>query len=426
MPNRDETGPEIDRRDLLKRVGAAGVAGATGLYGADMASRAEAATTVQATTARTVTDADGNVFLGGDFFELGIREEDGGFGVNDEAPSSFFGSSRDGFNGDIGMFADLDGFDDDSGDQFRYDYFLPGAPEERWSAGYRQGEEVERVVSNGREADTFDSGVDVANIPTSVTATSSGNTLSAELESTFDETLLIDQTYSFKRSNRFFTTDVVLKNVGNDTLNDVRYQRSFDPDNGVDEGCSFTTKNTIVNQPPTSDSAFVQAEIADFDTCALASVSTIPIFFFSEDTRARVSSGSSSFSLVPSPVVYAPEDYDNPPAEGTQKTEDVYIAITFDVGTLEPGQSKSLTFFTALTDNVEETRRDIEEETGGEEEECANRRTLSRGEQDEECPFDRTVERGGSREELDRETDRAGDTRHHDSSTARHERGRRR
>lgn len=47
---------------------------------------------------------------------------------------------------------------------------------------------------------------------------------------------------------------------------------------------------------------------------------------------------------------------------------------------------------------------------------CANRRSLSRGEEDQECPRDRTTERGGSREELDRGTERRSDTRRRDRS----------
>ena len=418
MPNKNETGSKIDRRSLLKKVGAAGVAGATGMYG--MSSRAAAAT-----TPRTVTDADGNVFLGGDFFELGIREEDGGFGPDQDAPDSFFGSDRGSepsqsgvaFPGQIGMYANLDGFADTTAPDYQYDYFLPGSPDERWSAGYRG--EGENTVTNGRE--TFAYGADATDIPTSVTATSSGNTLSAELESTFNGVLNIKQTYSFKRSNRFFRTDVVLKNVGEFPIDDVRYQRAFDPDNGKDVGCEFTTTNTIVSQQPTSDEVLVKAEIADFDSCALASVSKIPIFYFSQDDRARVSTDNVDFNFMPSPAVYANVDYDNPPAEGTAITSDIYIAITFDVGTLEPGESANFTFFTALTDDVDETRRNIE---GEEEEECTNRRNLSRGEEDEECPFDRDIERGGSRDELDRTTGRGGGDRHRDSATARRGRGR--
>lgn len=55
---------------------------------------------------------------------------------------------------------------------------------------------------------------------------------------------------------------------------------------------------------------------------------------------------------------------------------------------------------------------------------CINRRDLSRGQEELECPFDSDISRGGSREELDRESGRAGEGRHRDSATARRNRGR--
>lgn len=61
-----------------------------------------------------------------------------------------------------------------------------------------------------------------------------------------------------------------------------------------------------------------------------------------------------------------------------------------------------------------------------EEEECINRRNLSRGQEDRECPVDEEIERGGSRRGLDRRSGRAGDDIHRDSDTSRRDRGRRR
>ena len=49
-----------------------------------------------------------------------------------------------------------------------------------------------------------------------------------------------------------------------------------------------------------------------------------------------------------------------------------------------------------------------------EEDDCVDRRDLSRGHETQECPRDRTLGRGESREELDRETERRSDTRRRD------------
>lgn len=388
--NKHRTNPR--RRDILRGIGAAAVIGTVGL--------ATTGTAAGTTSARTETIGD-NVFLGGDYFELGVRG-DGGFGPEVDAPESFYGHDR-GFEPEhssvdyerqIGMYADLDGFSDEQPPQFRYEYFLPGTPEERWSAGYRDGE-TDHTASNGRTAGET--------MPTSVTPTSSGDVLAAELESTFDGTLQIDQTYRFERPDRFFEIEVTLTNIGESTIQDVRYQRSVDPDNGVDTGCEFTTKNTILSQPPTSNEALVVAEIREGDDCELAEHTTAPFFYYSPSDRARVSSGSSSTSLEPGPVVYAPEDYENAPSEGTQATEDVYVAITFDVGDLDPGASAGFSFFPALTDDIDETLEDI---SG-----CIERRHAGRDvDAEDRCDFDeadrKTIDRTRDRERGRGEGDR--------------------
>lgn len=88
-----------------------------------------AAALTTATAARAVppprhaTDGSGNVFLGGQFIELGIAPN-GGFGPSAARPGGFFGTPGD---SGIGMSADHDGFE--VGLNLAIDYFLPGNPE---------------------------------------------------------------------------------------------------------------------------------------------------------------------------------------------------------------------------------------------------------------------------------------------------------
>jgi hypothetical protein len=65
---------------------------------------------------------------------------------------------------------------------------------------------------------------------------------------------------------------------------------------------------------------------------------------------------------------------------------------------------------------VEVQKEETDEEVSDTESDCTNRRDLSRGEEGQECSRDRTLGRGGSREELDRETDRRSDTKRRDRS----------
>lgn len=96
--------------------------------------------------ARSATSA-GDVFLGGDYIELGISKY-GSFGTDANKPVGFFGTAA---RNNIGMSSDLDGFD--TGTDWRMDFFMPGTQEERWSIGYKIGGAA-TTASNARRANT--------------------------------------------------------------------------------------------------------------------------------------------------------------------------------------------------------------------------------------------------------------------------------
>lgn len=66
--------------------------------------------------ARSAT-VSGDVFLGGEYIELGISQY-GSFGTDQNKPSGFFGTAA---RNNIGMSSDLDGFD--TGTDWRMDFF---------------------------------------------------------------------------------------------------------------------------------------------------------------------------------------------------------------------------------------------------------------------------------------------------------------
>ena len=73
-----------------------------------------------------------DVFIGGNFLELGINSG-GSFGSKGGVkPGGFFGTTR---RQDIGMSTDLDGFG--VGTVLSFDYFMPGNPFVSWAAGYK-------------------------------------------------------------------------------------------------------------------------------------------------------------------------------------------------------------------------------------------------------------------------------------------------
>ncbi|MDJ0734349.1 MAG: DUF4347 domain-containing protein [Nostocaceae cyanobacterium] len=280
------------------------------------------------------TTVGGEVFLGGNFIELGLSEL-GDFGTSAAAPAGFFGTDA---RSNIGMSVDRDGFD--IGVDERVDVFLPGSPVENWTVGYSDSD-INFTGTNYNVGGIND-------IPNSVVNTSSGDTLSATSNGTFEDALQIVQEYSFDVDDTFFRNIVTLTNVSSETLGDVRYMRSFDPDQAIDAGGVFTTINTILNTFEAGDDiAVVEATDVDGEN---------PVFLISRDERARVSNfGFSNFDP------YDPLAYDAARLKGFTETSDSAITITFDVGDLAPGESTTFTYFTSLDGTFEEVIEDLNE-----------------------------------------------------------------
>ena len=99
-----------------------------------MENRAETADDSSLPGLRHGTNEAGDVFLGGNYIELGI-DSTGSFGTAEPAPESFGSHASYGMRSRVGLLADGDGFNignsPDTGD-----FFLPGAPEECYILGY--------------------------------------------------------------------------------------------------------------------------------------------------------------------------------------------------------------------------------------------------------------------------------------------------
>ena len=67
--------------------------------------------------------------------------------------------------------------------------------------------------------------------------------------------LKVSKVTSFGVDDLYFTTTVTLKNLGTETLHDVRYMRNVDPDQEQPWSGSYTTKNYVRYQPGESDRA---------------------------------------------------------------------------------------------------------------------------------------------------------------------------
>jgi hypothetical protein len=155
------------------------------------------------------------------------------------------------------------------------------------------------------------------------------------------------QSISFRVDDKFFKNTVTVTNNSSDSLDEVRFMRSLDPDNTVDKNGSNVTINTIDYTFDTSDDmAVVSAKSLSGDNYyTTASNNQAVILYYSKDNRAKVGIGTSGLSPT---GIYDSNIYSNSAAKGSSRNVDSYISIAFDAGTLAPGESASFVYFTVL------------------------------------------------------------------------------
>ncbi|HNB42630.1 MAG TPA: VCBS domain-containing protein, partial [Burkholderiaceae bacterium] len=265
------------------------------------------------------------LFLGGNYIELGISAV-GSFGTSGSKPAGFYGTSG---TSAIGMSNDADGFG--NGKDLRIDYFLPGTPEERWAVGYNGNTTASFSQLNGSNGSLSS---------TTVTDTTSGSTLGATFASTVNSTLRVSQAISFGVNDKFFKNTVTLTNTTGGTLSDVRFMRSFDPDNTVyyDGGSGYTTTNRVDNTVAASGKAVVSATSGS-GSYSTAAGSTAKILYYSTFAGAY----GAAFGFANKDPYAAPEQ-----SQGYQVTQDGGISMVFKVGSLAAGQSVTFEYYTSL------------------------------------------------------------------------------
>ncbi len=280
--------------------------------------------------ARSVT-LGSDVFIGGNFLELGINSG-GSFGSKGGVqPAGFIGTTN---RQDIGMSTDLDGFGVGTAESF--DYFLPGTPYVAWAAGYKIAGVVTSGINNRSSTDDIR--------PVSVVNVSAGTNLSVITTGVLGGRLQIVQRISFGATQKFFKMEIGLTNVGSVPLDSVRYMWDVDPDNTVDINGGYPTVNTITNTFAAGDrKAVVQAR-------STLSSTVSDLVLYSVDPRAVAFRGGNF--PPPANTIYNSNRWDIPLPKGSTVTEDRTIAMTADVGTLAPGRGTTFIFYIGLGADV--------------------------------------------------------------------------
>jgi hypothetical protein len=263
------------------------------------------------------------------------------------------------------MGADLDGYCATPSDNtdLPIDFFTPGTQEERWGISFT----LSGTEYHGSYSDlTGDSSTAGITANHTVTNESSGNTLAAKVVSVVSlsgtEMLEVTATHTFSKNQAYFRTTVVFENLSGSALTDVRYHRSFDPDNAKFQSGNYTTRQTILDTVNDGGKSVVQAKLQDSDLTALAAAgkilsdlsatsgitTEIPIVYYSSETQSAV-----YFGGFKNPNPYEPyggvDPFDSPQAKNSTVEADGGMGIIVRTLSLAAGAtSESLNYVTSL------------------------------------------------------------------------------
>jgi hypothetical protein len=280
--------------------------------------------------------ADPDVFLQGDYVEVGVHEV-GSCGTSAAAPAGYHNWPA--YGGQLGFVADYgrDGWAVGS-PPYSGDYFVPGSPEERWVLEWNVGA-TERNFTNAGLEPFYGTPVP----QTSLVNTSVGTVNSCVWTGTAtvgSESILVTQNISFNDDDLYFVFNITLKNVGTVTLESVEYMRNVDPDQGLDLGCSYTTSNYVKHQPGAPGSGDTALVVAKTLGCG-----NIPLGLGTINPNAVVSTegftNTDPDEILDSPVA---------PTEAAPNVADEAIALAFRFASLAPGQSINFSYVYILND----------------------------------------------------------------------------
>ena len=207
------------------------------------------------------------------------------------------------------------------------DYILPGTPEDTFIVGYNGS-----VASNSTTQLEEDGriGAFVNNVASS--DCSEGDTLSAYW--TADNSVVkIETLYTFGTSDDVINISTTLTNLISSDLSNVRFMRSFDPDNSYDINRGYITLNMVERQNPVDGISCVSATSLPDDSV------TPSIYILSSDISSRVTTGN----FAPTDC-YLPYCYSGVLGRGTEVEQDIAICINFAVGTIAPSESATVNY----------------------------------------------------------------------------------
>ncbi|WP_242098672.1 VCBS domain-containing protein [Sphingomonas sp. CROZ-RG-20F-R02-07] len=264
-----------------------------------------------------------DVFLQGNYMEIGVSSA-GSLGTASAAPSNYHPSSP---HTNISYVVDTDGWTTGAA-ATSGDFTLPGSPVDTIGFGFN-GHSFIQDQRSGR-----------GDIATTTVDTTVGTTLSATttgMASYGGGTMAVKQVVQLDANATYYSTTITVTNTGTTALNDVRFLRSFDPDQDADKHGQYATYNDVLSNP-TSGNALAVAQ-------AKGPVSGVSVNLVAFDNAAHVSNyGFANYD------VYAPSAYATP-VDQNGALVDQAITLEFSFGSLAVGATETKTFYTSLNGN---------------------------------------------------------------------------
>ncbi len=268
------------------------------------------------------------IFLQGQYLSLGINGS-GTLGTRATAPVGFVTDAVNGYIR-LGLVGDTDGFG--KGAAPTRDAMLAGTPVESFSIGYDIGAKHYTSVNSERNGKSEVAGGVSSDL-------SSNGVGKAGWTGATTEGVKVAQTMSLADGAKYIKVDVTLTNTTGKAVADLHYMRSIDPDHGA----GFDTVNSVIEQGGDGANGALIA--------AYASSGKTPLFYYTADDRAKVSTFKGYVNENPD----AAATFDTAPAEGYSLKGDNAININFGLGTLAAGRSTTFTFYMGITDDLNAT-----------------------------------------------------------------------
>ncbi|MBQ7240218.1 MAG: hypothetical protein IJS56_02155 [Bacilli bacterium] len=295
--------------------------------------------------ARSATNEAGDVFLGGNYIEVGISKS-GSFGTSLKAPEEFHSHALSAYSYKLGLIADGDGWDvgnpPTSGD-----FFLPGNPYEGYIFSYvmNGNSYVYRIAE--RSGDTWDgkyftapSVVDQSDI--------AHNKLKAVFSVVTKEKVKLELTIEFGVDDVYYSTLVNVINMSENEITDVIFTRDLDPDNDKDLNGTYDTYNKVPCNPDTS----VEGSATNFAmVVAVGPVTYNGFFFVSFDNRAMGLIGNTAPSGIPTYADESALEITSSNANG-YSLMDTRIQLQTKLKNLKSNESDETIFYSSLDPNV--------------------------------------------------------------------------